>query len=67
MDFGEFHFGRIEIDGATYKRDVVIDRGRIRNVEEQNFGTTRAPPKSSVSLLKKISSVRHAKKIREVD
>ena len=30
MDFGKFHFGRIEIDGATYERDVVIDRGKIR-------------------------------------
>jgi len=30
MDFGKFHFGRIEIDGVTYERDVVIDRGRIR-------------------------------------
>jgi hypothetical protein len=30
MDFGKFHFGRIEIDGVTYERDVVIDRGTIR-------------------------------------
>ena len=30
MDFRKFHFGRIEIDGVTYERDVVIDRGRIR-------------------------------------
>src|ERR1700674_2387187 len=30
MDFGKFHFGRIEINGVTYERDVVIDRGRIR-------------------------------------
>jgi hypothetical protein len=30
MDFGKFHFGKIEIDGVTYERDVVIDRGRIR-------------------------------------
>ena len=30
MDFGKFHFGRIEIDGVIYERDVVIDRGRIR-------------------------------------
>jgi len=26
----DFHFGRIEIDGVTYERDVVIDRGRSR-------------------------------------
>jgi hypothetical protein len=30
MDFGKFHFGKIEIDGVNYERDVVIDRGRIR-------------------------------------
>jgi hypothetical protein len=30
MNFGEFHFGRIEIDGVTYERDVVIDHGTIR-------------------------------------
>jgi hypothetical protein len=30
MDFGKFHFGRIEMDGVTYERDVIIDRGRIR-------------------------------------
>jgi hypothetical protein len=30
MNFGKFHFGGIEIDGVTYERDVVIDRGRIR-------------------------------------
>jgi hypothetical protein len=30
MEFGKFHFGRIEIDGVTYERDVVIDRGTIR-------------------------------------
>ena len=30
MDFGKFHFGRIEIDGVSYERVVVIDRGRIR-------------------------------------
>jgi hypothetical protein len=36
MDFGKFHFGRIEIDGVTYERDVVFDRGRIRKpVEEE--------------------------------
>jgi hypothetical protein len=30
MDFGKFHFGSIEIDGVVYKRDVVIDRGKVR-------------------------------------
>lgn len=30
MDFGRFAFGALKIDGVTYDRDVVIDRGRIR-------------------------------------
>jgi len=30
MEFGKFHFGTIKIDGVTYERDVVIDRGKIR-------------------------------------
>ena len=47
MDFGKFHFGKIEIDGVTYERDVVIDRGRIRKRKKkpskrfrQQFGHT---------------------------
>ena len=35
MDFGKFHFGGIEIDGVTYERDVVIDRGRICKRKKQ--------------------------------
>ena len=49
MDFGKFHFGRIEIDGVTYERDVVIDRGRIRKRKKkpskrfrEEFGHTRS-------------------------
>ena len=29
MDFEEFSFGSIRIDGITYEHDVVIDRGKI--------------------------------------
>jgi hypothetical protein len=29
MRFEEFSFGAIQIDGATYEHDVVIDRGEI--------------------------------------
>jgi len=29
MDFGEFCFGSLEIDGVTYAHDVVIDRGQV--------------------------------------
>jgi hypothetical protein len=31
MRFEKFSFGSIRIDGITYERDVVIDRGTIRN------------------------------------
>jgi hypothetical protein len=30
MQFESFSFGSIQIDGATYEHDVVIDRGKIR-------------------------------------
>ncbi len=30
MRFEGFSFGSIRIDGITYERDVVIDRGRVR-------------------------------------
>jgi hypothetical protein len=29
MKFGHFSFGSIEIDGATYEHDVIVDRGEI--------------------------------------
>jgi hypothetical protein len=28
--FGAFRFGSIQIDGVTYERDVLLDRGRVR-------------------------------------
>jgi hypothetical protein len=40
-DFGKFGFGRIEIDGATYERDVVIDRDRIRKRKKK---LSKIPP-----------------------
>ncbi len=30
MRFEKFSFGELRIDGVTYERDVIIDRGRIR-------------------------------------
>ena len=30
MHFDRFSFGALRIDGSTYERDVVIDRGEIR-------------------------------------
>jgi hypothetical protein len=35
MDFGKFYFGRIEIDGVTYERDVVIDRRQDSQAQEE--------------------------------
>ena len=30
MQFQSFSFGSIQIDGATYEHDIVIDRGEVR-------------------------------------
>ena len=30
MRIDNFSFGRIEVDGERYERDVVIDRGRLK-------------------------------------
>ena len=30
MQIDSFSFGSIEIDGETYQRDVIIDRGKVR-------------------------------------
>ena len=30
MEFGQYVFGSIEIDGVTYEHDVLIESGRIR-------------------------------------
>jgi hypothetical protein len=30
MHFDKFSFGTLQIDGSTYKKDVVIDRGEVR-------------------------------------
>jgi hypothetical protein len=30
MRFGSYSFGSIEVDGATYDHDLVVDRGEIR-------------------------------------
>lgn len=35
MEFGKFHFGSIRIDGVTYERDVVIDRGKVRERKKE--------------------------------
>jgi hypothetical protein len=29
MRFDKFSFGSIQIDGSTYKHDVVVDRGEV--------------------------------------
>jgi len=35
MRFEKFSFGSIRIDGITYERDVVIDRGAVRKREKK--------------------------------
>src|ERR1700758_3086916 len=47
MRFGEFSFGSLAIDGKTYQKDLVIDRGEIRKRKKKrskqfrdNFGHT---------------------------
>jgi len=30
MQFENFSFGSLRIDGSTYEQDVIIDRGKIR-------------------------------------
>jgi hypothetical protein len=75
MDFGKFHFGRIEIDRVTYERDVVIDRGRIRKRKEklskrfrEEFGHTpvsvKAPNGSSGQCLSFFAKVANFSAIR---
>jgi len=53
MDFRDFSFGSIRIDGETYDYDVVIDRGEIRKRKKKasrasgkSLGTRRFPSKS---------------------
>ena len=35
MHFDNFSFGSLRIDDSTYERDVVIDRGEIRDRKEK--------------------------------
>jgi hypothetical protein len=35
MLFDKFSFGSIRIDGVTYEKDVVIDRGKVRKREKK--------------------------------
>jgi hypothetical protein len=35
VHFDNFSFGTLRIDGSTYKKDVVIDRGEIRKREKR--------------------------------
>ena len=44
MGIDEFSFGRIMVDGVTYKHDVVFDQGKIRkrkkNKTQEHDGTS---------------------------
>jgi hypothetical protein len=35
MKFSQFSFGSIRIDGVTFEKDVVIDRGKIRKRKKE--------------------------------
>ena len=37
MKFQQFSFGQIRIDGIEYGYDVVIDRGKVGETEEESF------------------------------
>jgi hypothetical protein len=42
MRFDKFSFGSIRIDGTTYERDVVIDRGEVRKRKKKPSKKFRA-------------------------
>lgn len=42
MRFGRFEFGSIEIDGTTYRHDVVIDDGHVRKRHKGPSRTLRS-------------------------
>ncbi len=42
MRFEAFSFGSIRIDGATYEKDVVIDRGKVRKRDKKASKAFRA-------------------------
>ena len=44
MQFDNFSFGSIQIDGNTYEHDVAIDRGEISNARK------KYPSNSAMSL-----------------
>jgi hypothetical protein len=50
VEFGRYDFGSIEIDGATYEHDVVIDDGRVRRRDKgpsKALGTVGHTPLSA--------------------
>jgi len=55
MDFQDFSFGSIRIDGTTYEHDVVVDRGKIHRrkkkasrVFREEFGHTPLSAKEQI-------------------
>ena len=42
MQFKDFCFGSLQIDGTTYEHDVVIDRGKISKRKKKPSKTFRA-------------------------
>ena len=55
MRFEKFSFGSIQVDGVTYKHDVVIDRGEVRKRKKKpskpfrdDFGHTPLSEKENI-------------------
>jgi hypothetical protein len=43
MRFGAFEFGSLEIDGVTYRHDIVIDQGKVRKRKKKRSKPFRGP------------------------
>jgi hypothetical protein len=43
MRFTDYSFGSLRIDGVTYDRDLIIDRGKIRKRKKAASRTFRGP------------------------
>lgn len=55
MRFEKFSFGSIQVDGVTYKHDVVVDRGEVRKRKKKpskpfrdDFGHTPLSEKENI-------------------
>jgi hypothetical protein len=54
VEFGHYDFGSIEIDGATYEHDVVIDAGRVRRRDKAPSKALGTPGHTPLSAAEEI-------------